>query len=110
MTINHFIKDTIQVTQWLLAHFSKSKLYLAGHSWGSILALHVLQQRPDLFYTYYGISQVVNPQDEESTAYQHIREISESKKPAYYLSLHVSLVLRLGSRISSTLSIGFVLS
>ena len=49
MTINHFIKDTIQVTQWLLAHFSKSKLYLAGHSWGSILALHVLQQRPDLF-------------------------------------------------------------
>lgn len=40
MTINHFIKDTIQVTQWLLAHFSKSKLYLAGHSWGSILALH----------------------------------------------------------------------
>lgn len=38
MTINHFIKDTIQVTQWLLAHFSKSKLYLAGHSWGSILA------------------------------------------------------------------------
>ncbi|MGR2792506.1 alpha/beta fold hydrolase [Bacillus subtilis] len=80
MTINHFIKDTIQVTQWLLAHFSKSKLYLAGHSWGSILALHVLQQCPDLFYAYYGISQVVNPHDEESTAYQHIREISESKK------------------------------
>lgn len=110
MTINHFIKDTIQVTQWLLAHFSKSKLYLAGHSWGSILALHVLQQCPDLFYAYYGISQVVNPHDEESTAYKHIREISESKKPAYYLSSHVSLVLRLGSRISSTLSIGFVSS
>ncbi|WEY93231.1 alpha/beta hydrolase [Bacillus subtilis] len=74
MTIDHLIKDTIQVTQWLLAHFSKSKLYLAGHSWGSILALHVLQQCPDLFYAYYGISQVVNPHDEESTSYQNIRE------------------------------------
>ncbi|MCY8310859.1 alpha/beta hydrolase [Bacillus vallismortis] len=77
MTISHFISDAIQVVQWVLKRFSRTKLYLAGHSWGSLLALHVLQQRPDLFYAYYGISQVVNPHNEESAAYQFIREMSD---------------------------------
>lgn len=80
MTISHFVKDAIQVTQWLLDHFSKTKLYLAGHSWGSLLALHVLQQHPDLFYAYYGISQVVNPHYEESAAYHYLREMSDTKR------------------------------
>lgn len=79
MNIQHFINDAIHVTQWLLAHFSKTKLYLVGHSWGSLLALYVLQQRPDLFYAYYGISQVVNPHYEESASYQYLREISDAK-------------------------------
>ncbi len=80
MTISQLIKDTIQVTQWLLNYFSKTKLYLAAHSWGSLLALQVLQQRPDLFYAYYGISQVVNIHCEESAAYQHLQEISVIKR------------------------------
>lgn len=87
MTISHFIKDTIQVTQRLLDYFSKTKVYLAGHSWGTLLALLVLQQRPDLFYAYYGISQVVNPHYEESAAYQYIREISVAKKAGIVFSL-----------------------
>ncbi|MBL3649914.1 alpha/beta hydrolase [Bacillus vallismortis] len=80
MTISHFISDAIQVTQWVLDHFSKTKLYLAGHSWGSVLALHVLQQRPELYYAYYGISQVVNPHYEESAAYHSIREMCDAKR------------------------------
>ncbi|MBU2661654.1 alpha/beta fold hydrolase [Bacillus cabrialesii] len=87
MTISHFVNDAIQVTQWLLDHFSKTKLYLAGHSWGSLLALHVLRQRPGLFYAYYGISQVVNPHLEESAAYQYIREISDRKRASIRSSL-----------------------
>ncbi|MCC8353624.1 alpha/beta fold hydrolase [Bacillus sp. AF23] len=74
MTISQIIKDTIQVTEWLLDHFSKPKVYLAGHSWGSLLALHVLQERPDLFHAYYGISQVTNTQLEEKMAYDSLRK------------------------------------
>ncbi|MEC1689786.1 alpha/beta fold hydrolase [Bacillus mojavensis] len=72
MTISQIIKDTIQVTEWLLDHFSKTKVYLAGHSWGSLLALHVLQERPDLFHAYYGISQVTNTKLEEKMAYHSV--------------------------------------
>nr|WGD62835.1 alpha/beta hydrolase [Bacillus subtilis] len=110
MTINHFIKDTIQVTQWLLAHFSKSKLYLAGHSWGSILALHVLRSVLIYFTRIMESARLLTLTMKNQLLINIFVKFLYQKKPAYYLSSYVSLVLRHGSRISSTLSIGFVSS
>lgn len=93
MTISQLVNDAIQITEWLLGRFSKTKIYLAGHSWGSLIALHVLQQRPDLFYAYYGISQVVNPHHEESASYQYIRKITGMKRG----SLRSSLIRFIGA-------------
>ncbi len=58
----------------------QAKIYIAGYSWGSVLALHVLQERPDLYYAYIGISQVVNIQKEETEAYRLMMEWSRQRK------------------------------
>ncbi len=110
MTIDHFIKDTIQVTQWLLAHFSKSKLYLVGHSWGQYWRFMCCSSVLIYFTRIMESARLLTLTMKNQLLIKIFVKFLNQKKPAYYLSSHVSLVLRLGSRISSTLSIGFVSS
>ncbi|CAI8713368.1 alpha/beta fold hydrolase [Bacillus velezensis] len=80
MTLDQLTADTIHLTERLCKQFSRQKIYIAGYSWGSVLALHVLQERPDLYYAYIGISQVVNIQKEETEAYRLMMEWSRRRK------------------------------
>lgn len=80
MTLDQLTADTIHLTERLCKQFTRQKIYIAGYSWGSVLALHVLQERPDLYYAYIGISQVVNIQKEETEAYRLMMEWSRQRK------------------------------
>ena len=58
MTMQQMISDTIAVTQYLCERFGKEKIYIMGHSWGTLLSVLTVQQQPELFYAYIGIGQV----------------------------------------------------
>jgi pimeloyl-ACP methyl ester carboxylesterase len=60
MTIERMAQDAIEVSEHVRRRLAKQKLFLVGHSWGSVLGLIVLKQRPDLFSVYVGTGQVVN--------------------------------------------------
>ena len=60
MTIEQLVNDGLEVTKILLREFCKSKLYLVGHSWGSILGIRMIAKDSGLYYLYIGISQLVN--------------------------------------------------
>ncbi|WP_339208733.1 alpha/beta hydrolase [Bacillus sp. FSL R5-0432] len=70
MTIKQFIEDTIELTEKLLSHLGHSKLYIAGYSWGSLIAIQAVHKRPDLYHAYYGISQVVDVLKEDIVSYE----------------------------------------
>lgn len=80
MTLDQLTADTIHLTERLCKQFGRQKVYIAGYSWGSVLALHVLQKRSDLYYAYIGISQVVNIQKEEAEAYRQLTAWSRERK------------------------------
>ena len=44
LTIDQFFSDAKKVIQYLLKRFNKQKLFLAGHSWGSIIGLQIANQ------------------------------------------------------------------
>ncbi len=69
MRIDQFVSDLVEVTNYLRQRFLQKKIYLVGHSFGTILSILALQQRPDLFYAYYSVSQVVNIQKGEQISY-----------------------------------------
>lgn len=69
MTMEQMIADTIAVTNYLRERFGKEKVYLMGHSWGSVLGMLTVQQIPELFYAYIGIGQVVRQAESERLAY-----------------------------------------
>jgi len=70
LSLNQVQSDTEQLIELLLRTYGKSKLFLMGHSWGSILGVKVAQHRPDLLYAYIGVGQVVNGRRNEIVGYQ----------------------------------------
>lgn len=69
LTIDTFVGDTHELVTHLLEKFSQEKLYLVGHSWGSVIGLKFIQQYPQLIHTYVGCGQVVNMQKSSQMAY-----------------------------------------
>lgn len=72
MTIEQMIADTIAVTNYLRQRFSKEKVYVLGHSWGSVLGVLTVQQAPELFHAYIGMGQVVCQLESERLAYTYM--------------------------------------
>ena len=60
ITIDTYVEDIFALSKILLDRFHQDKLYLCGHSWGSVLGLKFIQRYPDLVHAYVGCGQVVN--------------------------------------------------
>jgi len=50
--------DGIELAHYLCDYLTKKKILVLGHSWGSYLALGMVQRRPQLFAAYIGTGQV----------------------------------------------------
>jgi pimeloyl-ACP methyl ester carboxylesterase len=78
MTIEQFISDLHELIILLCKRFHKKKIFLMGHSWGSILGIMAVQRYPQLFHTYIGVGQASNTVETEKIMYQFA--INKSKE------------------------------
>ncbi|WP_430391910.1 alpha/beta fold hydrolase [Dyella sp. 20L07] len=69
MTVEGMTDDAAQLVQYLREHYGKQKIFLLGHSWGTILGVHLAQQHPEWFYAYISVGQVVNGRRNEEVGY-----------------------------------------
>lgn len=60
MTITRMVDDGIAICEYLMQHLNKDRLFLLGHSWGSLLGVRMVQKRPALFAAYVGTGQIVS--------------------------------------------------
>ena len=74
MNIRQFIDDTQKVTDYLLKRFNKEKIFLLGHSWGSILGLYSVYENPEKYYAYIGVGQVINTERQEKIALEWLEK------------------------------------
>ena len=72
LTIQTFIDDIHCITLHLLERFQQEKIYLLGHSWGSVLGLKFIQQYPKLVHTYIGCGQVVDMHQSARHQYDYV--------------------------------------
>ena len=70
MTIERMQADAEELIDLLRKSYGKKKIFLMGHSWGSILGLRIAQHRPDRLYAYIGVGQVVNARRNEVVGYR----------------------------------------
>lgn len=78
MTIEQFIADTHEVTQYLKQRFQQDKIYLLGHSWGSHLGLRTVHQYPEDYMAYIGVGQSISQITSEEISYQIVLEKAKS--------------------------------
>lgn len=71
MTIAQFKSDAVELIQLLRRRFGVDRVYLVGHSWGTILGALVAHEHPELLWAYVGAAQVVNIRRNEEISYDH---------------------------------------
>ena len=79
MTIAQMTKDGTAVADYVRKRLHKDKIILLGHSWGSLLGVHMVEARPDLFSVYVGTGQIANL---EKTPKPRIRWCSPRRTPS----------------------------
>ncbi len=62
-TLDRFISDTIELTDYLRERFNEDRIYLVGQSWGSTLGALAVDARPDLFHAFVGVGQMVSQRE-----------------------------------------------
>ena len=70
LTIEQMTSDTAAIVQYLLKTYEKRKLFLLGHSWGSVLGVALAQRHPEWLYAYVGVGQTIDMPKSEAEGYE----------------------------------------
>lgn len=70
LTLEAAVDDALGVTNYLRDRFGQDKVYLVGQSWGSLLGVLTVQQRPELFDAFVGVGQMVSPVTTDQVFYR----------------------------------------
>lgn len=82
LTMQQLRDDGLAVAAQVAQHLGQRKLILMGSSWGSALAVHMAQARPELFHAYVGVSQLVDGRENTADAYRHVLALARQASDA----------------------------
>ncbi|MDF7814821.1 alpha/beta hydrolase [Hymenobacter sp. YC55] len=71
LSIAQYVDDAVKMAESIKRKYGKDKVILVGHSWGTIVGMKAALKRPDLFYAYVGIGQVINTRDNEEVSFRY---------------------------------------
>ncbi|MGE4064472.1 MAG: alpha/beta fold hydrolase [Rhodospirillaceae bacterium] len=96
ITIDRIANDGLEVSTHLAKRFGRQKIFILGHSWGSLLGVEMARSKPQLFHAFIGTGQVVNTREQEALGYaevmrraraanhgEAIKELTEIGAPPY---------------------------
>lgn len=65
MRVEQFVRETLRVSHVLCRRFGQRKIYLVGHSWGTLPAALAAAREPQLYHAYVALSQLVDINESE---------------------------------------------
>ena len=80
LTVSLFEEDTYELIRMLLKKFNQPKLYLAGHSWGTVPAFDIASHHPELLHAVLAISPVINQVESERIILDAMMKKAEEEK------------------------------
>lgn len=78
MSIDRMAQDGIEVAEYVRAKLGKEKVVLLGHSFGSILGVKMVKQRPELFAAFVGTGQASDLPGSVAMEYQRLLEAARA--------------------------------
>lgn len=80
MNLNQFVSDAEQVVQYLLRRFNQRRIFMLGHSWGSMVGLEFARRRPQLLHAYIGCGQIINSSRSERDGWEFALRSARAEK------------------------------
>ena len=77
MRTERFVSDAEELSETLLKRFGQEKLFIIGHSWGTVIGAYLAAKRPDLLWAYVGIGQVADMERGEKLSYQFTLDVAK---------------------------------
>jgi len=74
LTTEQLIEDTRELSSILATKFKQKKIYIMGHSWGSMLGLLTVSKYPESFFAYMGVGQVTNQYEAEIESLEWVKK------------------------------------
>ncbi|WP_274365578.1 alpha/beta hydrolase [Paenibacillus thermotolerans] len=79
MNLKQFIRDGLDVTDYLRERFGQRQIHLAAHSWGTVIGLSLASQYPDRYLSYNAFSQITSWVENDKLSYKWLLETAEAK-------------------------------
>lgn len=70
ITVDRMTDDAIELIAYLRRAYHRQKIFLLGHSWGTILGMRVAERRPQWLYAYIGAGQIIDMRAGETIGYR----------------------------------------
>jgi proline iminopeptidase len=80
------IADAEEVVQYLRTTYGQHKVFVLGHSWGSVVGLELARRQPQWLHAYIGMGQIVKPVEAERLGYEFTLRAAEAAQNATALA------------------------
>ncbi|NZA25965.1 alpha/beta hydrolase [Luteimonas sp. SJ-92] len=70
--IQRYVDDAIELIAHLRETYGKEKVFVLGHSWGTIVGMRTLVEKPEWLHAYIGVGQIIQPDLGETVGYEHV--------------------------------------
>jgi pimeloyl-ACP methyl ester carboxylesterase len=77
LNLSLYIDDAHDLTQYLKTRFHTDKIFIAGHSWGSVIGLNLIRLFPDDYSGYIGMGQVIDLKKGDSIARDNLQRLAK---------------------------------
>lgn len=93
LTLELYVEDAHAVTQFLKKTFGQRKIFVIGHSWGSLIGVKLVQKYPTDYAAYISIGQMVNPGKSEMLARDYAMQQATLQKDSATLNALATIPL-----------------
>jgi pimeloyl-ACP methyl ester carboxylesterase len=82
IALPQMVADAETMVRYLRRAYAKPKIFVLGHSWGSLLGLTLAHEHPEWLYAYVGVGQMIDSAKSERLDYLATLEAAENARNA----------------------------
>lgn len=87
LTLNQLVMDAHELSRWLKEKFGQRKIYLLGHSFGTVIGLKLIKEYPDDYFAFIGVGQTINVVKNEQYSYDWAYQQAKNNSDANAIQL-----------------------
>jgi pimeloyl-ACP methyl ester carboxylesterase len=77
MTIDRFVEDCNELIDYVRNRFNIQKVFIVGHSWGSVIGIKTVYKYPEKIHAYVGMGQIISDYEQQKISYNFVVEKAE---------------------------------